>query len=260
MRRILIFVGIIRAYYQSLFSLGYFKFAFPIKLCSGARIQRRKNGKIIFGKHVSINYNAHIAATENAVLEVGDYSDIGDNNVIIAYDTQSMSDEQMVKIGYTKNSLGDFENTYYHAESASSLINDLVDKLSSGITSALSPHYERQIFTLMKNSPKSSKVEDAYKMVNKGYYQAACQVFENEYKRHGHVPSGYNAAILYYVLGDYEKALSLSEAVYDKSGNPKVLTLYYKMLEVMNAQEAAKAQISSTDKKVMDNNSELIGF
>ncbi|MCF0261767.1 MAG: hypothetical protein HUK23_02520 [Sphaerochaetaceae bacterium] len=182
-----------------------------------------------------------------------------DNNVVIAYDTKGASDEQITKIGST-NVKNEFEKTYYYADTATELINDMIDNLTADITNALSPHYEMQLFTLMKNSPKAKNVEQAYKMVNQGSYQAALRVFENEYKKSGHVPSGYNAAILYYVLGDYDNALSLSEDVFSRSGNPKAVTLYYKMLEVMQNQEAANAQISSTEKKVFDSSSDLVGF
>jgi acetyltransferase-like isoleucine patch superfamily enzyme len=84
MRYFRILKGMIRMIVVSILSFGGIKFRFPVRLEKNASFSTRKTGKMILGKHVSINHNARIAVTENAQLKIGNYTGIGDNNVIVA--------------------------------------------------------------------------------------------------------------------------------------------------------------------------------
>ena len=84
MRYFRIASGMVRAKIVALISGGNFRFRFPVRLDKGVEISRRQGGRIVMGKHVSVNHNACLAVTENAYLGLGDFVGIGDNNVIVA--------------------------------------------------------------------------------------------------------------------------------------------------------------------------------
>lgn len=72
------------------------KYTFPIKLGKNTILTYRKNGKIILGKHVSINSNAQLSVTENAILTIGSYSGVGNNNVIVARENITIGNNVMI--------------------------------------------------------------------------------------------------------------------------------------------------------------------
>lgn len=89
-------IGAIRMLFYSIVSFYRIKFKFPVKLEDGAKFSLRKNGKINMGKHVSISHNARLSVTENAYLSIGNYSGIGDNNVIVARERISIGNNVMI--------------------------------------------------------------------------------------------------------------------------------------------------------------------
>ena len=84
MHNINILIGFIRIMFIKLFLFNELSFKFPVKFSKNATIGCRRKGKIILGKRVSLNNNSHCYATKNAVLSIGNYTGIGDNNVIVA--------------------------------------------------------------------------------------------------------------------------------------------------------------------------------
>jgi len=96
MRYIWAAIGLIRILLGTVLSLGMIKFTFPVKLEKNAILSRRKGGKINLGKHVSINHNASLAVTQNALLEIGSYSGVGENNVIVARERITIGNNVMI--------------------------------------------------------------------------------------------------------------------------------------------------------------------
>ena len=84
MRYIKIALGMLRMSLIALLSFGKITFRFPVRLEKNVVLSRRSGGRIHFGKHVSLNRNAQISVTQNALIETGDFTSIGDNNVIVA--------------------------------------------------------------------------------------------------------------------------------------------------------------------------------
>ena len=87
--------GMVRAALVSAFSGGNIKYQNPIRLNAGARFSRRPGGKIILGKHVSMNHNSRLGVTENAMIKIGDNAGIGDNNVIVAREKIEIGNNSM---------------------------------------------------------------------------------------------------------------------------------------------------------------------
>lgn len=184
-----------------------------------------------------------------------------ENNAVIAYDTISQAKENKVQIGYTKNAAGDLEKfSYSSAEKAATLIKRLVSDICYEIKLALAPHYKTEYFSLMSNKPKIDSLKVAYKFVDNGDYRLALELFVNQYRTSGHVASGYNACILYYALGEYDNAFELASELYYRNGSTKAIELYRKMRDVKERQDAAIAQINSTEKSAVSQSQELIGF
>lgn len=184
-----------------------------------------------------------------------------DSNVVIGNDTLTRScGPYSTLIGHT-NEAWEYvtDHRYFELAHASELFEDLIDDFASSITKKLTPHYETSYFEFMSNKPKVKSLEDAYKFVDDNNYKPALDMFVAEYRRSGHVASGYNAAVLYYALGQYDEAFSLALDVYETSGNSNALDLYYRLKSIRSNQEAAKNQIYGTEKS-SSSSDELIGF
>jgi acetyltransferase-like isoleucine patch superfamily enzyme len=80
---------------KEVLSLGKFRFIPPIKIERGVIISRRPRGKIILGEHVSLNHNSCISVTWDALLSIGSFSSIGDNNVIVAKEKITIGNNTM---------------------------------------------------------------------------------------------------------------------------------------------------------------------
>ncbi len=209
----------------------------------------------VTGYNFYIVQNASISLTYT-VTDVED-------NVYIANKTQSISSgDIMTKIGHTDpNDIKVFvyDTPIYDWYSATEIFKSLVDDFFSTVTNQLTPHYVTTYIDLLANKPKADSVKDAYTYVDNGNYTVALELFVKEYQASGHIPSGYNAAVLYYALGDYDNAFDLSWEVYNKSGNSNALELYYTLKNIKEKQDAAIAQINGT-KGGTSSTDELIGF
>ncbi len=184
-----------------------------------------------------------------------------ENNVIIATDTFSSGmHEKKTLLGKTKNSKGDFEKSWYSVSSASSLIGDLIIHFSNQIRDELSPHYVSIDFAFMGNKPKVKSLQDAYKAVNNGQYKVALRMFSDEYRRSGHIPAGYNSAILEFTMGNYEEAYAIAMELYNRYGSTDALQLYYKMKNIEETEKQATDQINSDKKTAETKQSDLVGF
>lgn len=218
-------------------------------------IYDKVNTSTITGYNFYLVQNASISLTYT-VTDVED-------NVLIANKTQSLSSgEYKTHIGHTdpKDIKKYVTDTYYsNFYTATDFFKSLVNNFFSTVTNQLTPHYETTYIDLMDNKPKANSVKEAYGYVDDGNYRVALEMFLREYKASGHIPSGYNAAVLYYALGDYEEAFTLSKEVYDRSGNSNALNLYYTLKNIKDKHDAAIAQING-EKTKTSSSDELIGF
>ncbi len=206
-------------------------------------------------------YNFFIVqnATINLTYTVTDVED----NVLIANKTQALSlTDYKTHIGHTDPSdIKKYvqDTASYDYVTATDIFDYLVKEILADVTNQLTPHYTTTYIDLMLNKPKAEAVKNAYSYVDSGNYQIALEMFLKEYKTSGHIPSGYNAAVLYYALGDYDNAFDLSYEVYNKSGNSNALELYYTLKNIKDKDDAAIAQING-EKRGTSATDELIGF
>ncbi len=100
--------------------------------------------------------------------------------------------------------------------------------------------------TLKDNKPKLESVEEAYKAAENGNLDYALTVFRKAFEEQGHVPSGYNAALILASGGDLESALSiLSDIRSTGRDDSEVNYLYSKLIALKAKNEEAKKQYES---------------
>ena len=113
----------------------------------------------------------------------------------------------------------------------------------------------------MSNKPEVRSLEKAYDALDDERWETALQLFADEYARSGHIPSGYNAAILYFASGKTETALAIANELYTKRGSADGLDLYNYLKRLSAREDAANSQINSTEKSGATlSNTELVGL
>ena len=189
-------------------------------------------------------------------------TDVENNKIIASGTFSSGMQEEKTQLGRTKNAAGDFERTFYsYIPSASSLLSDLIKEFSDSFRDELSPHYTTEYFTFMSNKPEVKSLERAYDALYDEHWDTALRLFADEYARSGHIPSGYNAAILYFASGKTETALAISNELYTKYGSTKGLQLYDYLKRLAAREDAANSQINSSEKSgASTSGSDLVGL
>ena len=189
-------------------------------------------------------------------------TDVENNKIIASGTFSSGMQEERTLLGHTRNSDGDFERNYYsYIPSASSLLSNLINEFSDSFRNELSPHYKTEYFTFMSNKPEKKSLEKAYDALYDENWDTALRLFADEYAKSGHIPSGYNAAILYFASGKTETALAISNELYTKYGSTKGLDLYNYLKRLAAREDAANSQINSTEKAgATPTGSDLVGL
>ena len=189
-------------------------------------------------------------------------TDVENNKIIASGTFSSGMQEEKTQLGRTKNAAGDFERTFYsYIPSASSLLSDLIKEFSDSFRDELSPHYTTEYFTFMSNKPEVKSLKRAYDALYDEHWDTALRLFADEYARSGHIPSGYNAAILYFASGKTETALAISNELYTKYGSTKGLQLYDYLKRLAAREDAANSQINSSEKSgAPSSGSDLVGL
>ena len=176
-------------------------------------------------------------------------SDVENNKIIASSVFNSDNKQVKTKIGQTINEKGEYKaDSYTSIDSASYLLKSLINDFANKFRNELSPHYVTNYFDFMPNKPEVKSLKAAYDAVDNGNYQTALTLFSDEYARSGHVASGYNAAILYFAVGQYQKAYDLCNDLYKNHGSADALDLLNTLKAIESREKAAEKQIESTEK------------
>lgn len=124
------------------------------------------------------------------------------------------------------------------------MFRSMISGFNMSIKNAFLPSRVSQPLSLMGNSPKSKSVEEAYKAAEDGNLSYALSLFLESWNTTGHVPSGYNASLLYAALGDMDNALSLIREVLRASNDDKVYKLYKTLYEMDSQTVKAESQMN----------------
>ena len=176
-------------------------------------------------------------------------SDVENNKIIASGVFNSDNKQVKTKIGQTINEKGEYKaDSYTSIDSASYLLKSLINDFANKFRNELSPHYVTNYFDFMPNKPEVKSLKAAYDAVENGNNQTALTIFADEYARSGHVAAGYNAAILYFAVGQYQQAYDLCNDLYKNHGNTDALDLLNTLKAIEAREKAAEKQIESTEK------------
>ena len=130
------------------------------------------------------------------------------------------------------------------APSFVSLFDRMLDGFQNEISHQLAPSWQTFSVSLMSNKPKVDAVKQAYELSKAGSLQKAYSLFLGQWSQSGHVPSGYNAALLLEAQGDLKEAVDLMNEVYNFSGNSKARSQFLRMQKALSDQIKAEKQFS----------------
>lgn len=120
-----------------------------------------------------------------------------------------------VRDEYTKSTI--IKPYTYTSLSFSPYYKRLLDKMNDSVLRTLAPHKVYKSETLMGNNPENGNANHAYELVENNNLSLALIEFLSVWNTYRHIPSGYNAAIIYFALGEYDNAIDLMTEVYNES-------------------------------------------
>jgi hypothetical protein len=131
-----------------------------------------------------------------------------------------------------------------YAPSFKPMFEKILRSFSSTISKQLAPSWQTKRLTLMGNKPKLEAAKDAYKLAERGSYEAAYRLFYSLYQMNGHIASGYNAALLLEAMGRFAEAVDVMNNVYNRSGSRQAYDALLNLQEAKSQSEKAQRQIS----------------
>ena len=130
--------------------------------------------------------------------------------------------------------------------SQSDAISDTISDMVSQMVADFVPTSGRANVELLANSPKNERAKEAYDAVKDGSYAYAYTLFNDIWNSEGHIPSGYNAALLIAVSGDLDGALRYLSAMQTRVSDRDVNRLYATLSSIKESNDKALAQYSPT--------------
>ena len=143
---------------------------------------------------------------------------------------------------------------YLFNVSQSDIITRAISDMISDIVADFVPTTKTTYVDFMSNKPKNESVKPAYKAAEEGNYSYALNLFLNAWKTEGHIPSGYNAAVIMACNGNLDGAISILEEIRMHGGSGDVNRLYARLLELKKRNEIASEQYSSNSKSSSSSN------
>ncbi len=120
----------------------------------------------------------------------------------------------------------------------------MADSFGSTIKNRLTPYYKKSNLSLISNKAKDESLEIGYEYAKNGMYAYACTVFEEHWNRYSDFVSGYNTALLYFVTGRPQEAISLANTVFAATAEKQALNLYKKLTTLYENNQVALSQIT----------------
>jgi hypothetical protein len=95
----------------------------------------------------------------------------------------------------------------------------------------------------MKDKMKDPRMEQADELVKGKLYDAALEIFLDVWQDTGNVAAGFNAAILYEITGDLERAIAQMKELVRLTGEQKAMREYNRLLETQREQQRLQEQL-----------------
>lgn len=183
-------------------------------------------------------------------------------NTLEVLDTYTFKADSKEKYGsYVQTVIGIVKDNKYQAVTNSKdfpsfarIMDNMCSDFELSIRDRLTPHYEKNYVWLIEDKDANEDMKYANKLAGKGSYEAALTIFLKYWNSYRDNSAGYNAAAVYYALGDYENAMKLCTEV----GSAKAIELYWTIKERIEFQKTALDQLNGIVDK--SSSSELLGF
>lgn len=258
---------------ETLSSSGYFNITPPaltdkildmsyIGYSSIDEFRKRGIDAVIIPKIVSMSFDEYVYSEPHLVT---DYNQKDENGQYVKYTDYEYYLNQKAYLTYsytivdvasgtvlTSKSFSDSRETdssiddFFFAPDAKTYFRDMINKKQYSILKQLVPVKRSETIELMSNNPKIKSLEEAYKAADRGFTKQARDAFYAEYSRSGHLPSGYNAALLSAGMGDIDAAITLLEELSRKYQSSDVVIALKGLQLIREQDEKARAQISGT--------------
>lgn len=134
---------------------------------------------------------------------------------------------------------------------ATTFFESMLKGFQSRILSQLVPQRKSASVELMENKPKVESLESAYKLAEEGRVADALQAFLSEYRSSGHLPAGYNAAVMLSAQGEIDEAIALLTELQRQYSDRKISGLLSDLSLIKANNEAAQAQLRTNAAEVV---------
>jgi len=124
------------------------------------------------------------------------------------------------------------------------LYQQIIQGFMPEIRNQLAPSFVREHRTLAKDKMDDPRMEEAEELVKQDQYSRALSLYLNIWYENGNYAAGYNAAILYEVMGEMDKAVSMMQEVFSKTGNQKAYSAYNRLVQERKEFEKAQEQLA----------------
>lgn len=131
----------------------------------------------------------------------------------------------------------------FKAPELSNMFTWIIDDFVSKMRYQLAPYIQREYRSMMKDAMKDPRMETADRLVKDANYKQAIDLYYDIWYDTENVAAGYNAAILFEVHGQIDKAISLMKEVARKTGNPKAIQEVARLERVKVEYAKAASQI-----------------
>lgn len=152
------------------------------------------------------------------------------------------------------------KNYFFQDIYSSYLIDDLTGRMIGSIIDDFVPTVRRTSISLMSNKPKFEMVKPAYEAAKNGNLDFALRLFADAYMMNGHIPSGYNAAVIMAAQNNISDAIILTKDMLSKTGSKKVVDLYSKLMHLQEMNEKAASQLEASDSKEAYGSSSVLDY
>ncbi len=112
----------------------------------------------------------------------------------------------------------------------------------SKISKRLAPYHVREYRTIKKDKTKDPRSDSAKKFIKDNLYKKALNLYLEMWCDSENFSAGFNAAIVYEVLGQFDSAISMMKDVYDSTGSPDAYKEYQRLIDVKKEYQRAAAQ------------------
>lgn len=164
-----------------------------------------------------------------------------DVELIFSYSLKRSRDGSLIGVVTKQAKNNDSAETREKLRTGSDLLRPFIDWELRSIARDVAPYMTTETRTLMdeksKNKILKTQMKDVYTIVTQGSYKTGLNAYLRIYEEWNNFAAGYNAAVLYEVLGDLENAIRMMRSLSDETGNPRAFEELMRLEKTLQDQE-----------------------